>query len=334
VSRALWGESGWHRRIKFYLMTKSLTGSCIVVTGGAGFIGSHLVQRLLDQGAARVAVVDSLSFGAQANLPLSDHRVSLHAVDIGTSTVGDLMPAFSGAQFVFHLAAEKHNASIGNPNRMLSSNVQGTLNVLEASVQSGAEKVVFSSSLYAYGRITGGPFREEERLIPSTVYGASKVCGEHLVGTYSSKIETGVLRYLFVYGPRQWANAGYKSVIVKNFERMLRGDSPVIYGDGSQALDYIYVDDAVNATITTMLKAPNAAVFNVGSGDPRDIASLTSLMITVADFKGAPKFEAPDWTSGTYRVADRSKIQREIGWEPSVPIGVGLLRTYSWLKER
>jgi UDP-glucose 4-epimerase len=315
-------------------MPRSLTGSLVAVTGGAGFIGSHLVERLLQLGVSGVTVIDSLAFGSETNLLTSDPRVKLHKVDLGAVNVSDLAPALAGVKFVFHLAAEKHNASVGNPNQMLSSNVQGTLNVLEASLRSGVEKVIFTSSLYAYGRIKGVPFREDEVVTPSTVYGASKVCGEHLVRMYSSKMETAILRYLFVFGPRQWANAGYKSVIVKNFERMLAGKSPVILGDGGQVLDYIYVDDAVEATIQAMTHATNGALFNVGTGRRSDILSLTKTMMSVADFSGAPSFEPPDWTAGSSRVADISRIGNEIGWRPAHSLEEGLARTFSWLKDR
>lgn len=315
-------------------MVHSLQGSSVLVTGGAGFIGSHLVERLLARDVSRVVVLDSLAFGSEKNFTSHDKRVTLVQHDIGASTVQDLLPAFKGINFVFHLAAEKHNASIGNPNKMLASNVQGTFNVLEASVKQGAQKVVFTSSLYAYGRMHGAPFREDEIVRPHTVYGVSKVSGEHLTAMYSSKIETNILRYLFVYGPRQWANAGYKSVIVKNFERMLRGEAPVVFGDGQQALDYIYVSDAIEGTLHTMTHAKNGALFNVGSGVATSVLTLTDVMKKVAGCDVPASFDAPDWTAGSYRVGEIDKIKNELGWEPVVSLEEGLRTTFAWMKER
>jgi UDP-glucose 4-epimerase len=313
-------------------MSSVISGACVVVTGGAGFIGSHLVRQLLLDGASEVRVIDSFEFGTQANLP-TDPRVKIVKSDLGAASAADLFPACAGAQVVFHLAAEKHNASLGNPAKMLNSNVQGTLNILEAAAHEGCKRFVFSSSLYAYGRINGTPFYESEVVKPTTVYGISKVTGESLVAMYSTRgIQTTILRYMFIYGPRQWANAGYKSVIVKNFERMLERRPPVIFGDGRQALDYLYVSDAVAATIRAATVSTNGEVYNVGSGVGQDVRSLTSTMATIAGWNGEFVSEPPDWTAGSCRVADVSKVHRDFGWKPSVSLEEGLQRTFDWMR--
>lgn len=316
-------------------MSSTISGSCIAVTGGAGFIGSHLVQRLLELGAKTVKVLDDIRLGSTSNLDLSDPRLELHTVDIGTATTGDLAPILQDTQYVFHLAAEKHNASIGNPHRMLLTNVQGTLNILEACARQGVQKLVFASSLYAYGRIHGEAFREDEIAKPSTVYGISKIAGENLVSMFSSsKIQTSTIRYLFVYGPRQWADAGYKSVIVKNFERLVRAEQPIIYGNGKQTLDYIYVSDAVDATIRVMTDAPNGSLFNVGSGIGVQVGELLQHMLKIAESSLPIKYEAPDWTANSYRVGDTSLINKTLGWKPTVSLLDGLQRTYDWINAR
>ena len=316
-------------------MSSTISGSCIAVTGGAGFIGSHLVQRLLELGAKTVKVLDDIRLGSTSNLDLSDPRVELHTVDIGTVTPGDLAPILHDTRYVFHLAAEKHNASIGNPHRMLLTNVQGTLNVLEASARQGVQKIVFTSSLYAYGRIYGERFREDELAKPSTVYGISKLAGENLVSMYSaSRIQTSTVRYLFVYGPRQWADAGYKSVIVKNFERIVRGEQPIVYGDGKQTLDYIYVSDAVEATVKAMIDAPTGSLMNVGSGIGIQVGELVREMVKITGSNLRIKYESPDWTAGSTRVGDISLIKKTIGWKPSVSLLDGLQRTYDWINSR
>ncbi len=315
------------------MLTESLKGTRVVVTGGAGFIGSHLVDRLLQLGVSSIAVIDNVRYGSVANISLHDNRISLHTIDIGTVEPGELTSIFSGAKYVFHLAAEKLNASVDNPNRMLSTNIQWSLNVFEAARVAGVRKVAFTSSLYAYGRMAGKPYQEEETLGPATVYGVSKVAGENLAMMYSKMgLETVVLRYLFVYGPRQWGNAGYKSVIVKNFERLLHGKSPIVFGDGSQTLDYIYVSDAVEATILALMSAANGTILNVGSGEGTTILNLTKSMLATSGSDSPIQYEAPDWTHGSHRVGDISRIRHSLDWSPKISLQEGLRKTYDWLR--
>lgn len=316
-------------------MTGLLQGRTVLVTGGAGFIGSHLVDRLLEENAQRVVVLDSLAFGSKTNLAASPERLDFHSVDIGAATAHSLLPMFEGVDYVFHLAAEKHNASLGEPNRMLNTNIQGTLNVLQAATAQGVKRLVFTSSLYAYGRIAGTPFLEDEELHPSTVYGISKVAGEHLAEMFSARreIETNIIRYLFVYGPRQFANAGYKSVIVRNFERILSGQSPVVFGDGTQTLDYIYVSDAVEATLRIALNAPSGGVYNVGSGVGTSVRDLVERMREVSCCESPISYQPPDWTSGSCRVGSIQKITSQLGWKPVVGLDEGLRQVYRTIKE-
>src|SRR5262249_59343500 len=137
----------------------------------------------------------------------------------------------------------------------LRGNVEGTHQLLTAAVRHGLRHVVFSSSLYAYGRMTGPPCVEDDCPQPTTVYGISKLAGEHLVRHFGKELPGTILRFYFVYGPRQFAGMGYKSVIVKNFERLLSSDPAVVYGDGRQALDYVYVDDVVDALLRSLTSA-------------------------------------------------------------------------------
>lgn len=316
-------------------MSSLTPGVCAIVTGGAGFIGSHLVARLLALGAREVRVIDNCRFGSLSNLPRGDSRLKFFNLDIGHVTPSELSAISAGADYIFHLAAEKHNASIGNPAQMLTSNVHGTYQMLEAAARHKCRKFIFASSLYAYGRITGDPFQESETVCPSTVYGISKFTGEQLVSMYAKReLPAAIVRYMFIYGPRQWSNVGYKSVIVKNFQRMLSGLPPVVYGDGRQILDYLFVSDAVDATIRAAELATPGALFNVGSGTGGNILSLTQLMASIANWSGDITFEAPDCTQGSCRVADISKIRAELGWEPRVSLEGGLRQTFSWIQSR
>lgn len=186
-------------------------GSTIAVSGGAGFIGSHLVRRLVTEGARRVIVLDSLRHGGPSNLSGLGPGDERAPFTLGTDDPARLPELLAGSDFLFHLGAEKHNQSKDVPSRVLRANVEGTLQLHEAAARLGMTRVVYASSLYAYGRMSGPPFREDEVPAPCTVHGASKLAGEHVLRTAGREhgLRWNVVRYIFVYGPRQFAGMGY-----------------------------------------------------------------------------------------------------------------------------
>lgn len=310
-----------------------LAGSTVMVTGGCGFIGSHLVRALVARGVRRVVVVDSLRYGDVGNLGAGGGDVVLVRHTLGHDDPTPLVAALAGVRYLFHLAAEKHNQSKDDPRAVFRSNIEGTWTLLDQAARAGVEKVVFTSSLYVYGRMTGGPFREDEIPRPHTVYGISKLAGEHLLAYLQAErgLAFNVLRYLFVYGPRQFAGMGYRSVIVKTFARLLRGEAPVVFGDGTQALDYVFVDDVVEATLMALETRVEGEVLNVGSGSATPINALVAGMQEVAGTAFPVRFEPPDWTVGTERVGAVEKIERVLGWRARTPLADGLARTFAWM---
>jgi len=315
----------------------TISGRHALVTGGAGFIGSHLVEALLARGARRVTIVDSMRFANEHHARLADARVAVVRHTLGADPISALAPALGDAELLFHLAAEKHNQSLPTPDQLLASNVTGTYALFDAAARAACKKIVFSSSLYAYGRVTGAPLVESELSPPWSLYGISKLTGEHLAGhaRHVHGVRAVSLRYFFTYGTRQFPGTGYKSVIVNNFERLRRGEAPVIFGDGEQALDYIYVDDVVDATIRAMELPLDGEVLNVGSGDATTINALTDVMLDVAGSKATATRGPADWTQGTSRVADAAKARRLLGgWRPTVSLRDGLARTFEWVKSR
>jgi len=196
-------------------------------------------------------------------------------------------------------------------------------------------KVVFASSVFAYGRRHGAPLREDEAARPTTAYGMSKLLGERLLAHVHAAggPVPASLRYFFVYGPRQYPGLGYKSVIVRNYERLLRGERPTVFGDGRQVLDYVYIDDAVDAAVRALERAPAGAVYNVGAGQPLAVGDLIDRMMRATGRVVPPEHLPPDETAGSSRVADLTRIRAELGWEPRVGLDEGLLRTWQWMRE-
>jgi UDP-glucose 4-epimerase len=302
----------------------------VLVSGGCGFIGSHLARLLLDRGVARLAVLDDLSVGSEQTLPTSGGRVELHRTDLGATSQDALRPLLREIDVVFHLAAVKHRDSAADPRRLLRTNVEGTYTLLEAAASAGVSKFVFSSTLYAYGRLSGAPMVETDTPAPRTLYGASKLAGEHLLEYFATArgLDAVALRLFFVYGPRRHPDSAYRSVILENFERLMAGRAPVVHGDGSQVLDYVYIDDVTRALCRAATIAGGHRLFNVGSGRATSIGKLTEVMQRVAGASGRVRRAPADETAGSSRVADIGRIRAELGWQPRVELTEGLERTY------
>jgi len=317
-------------------MSDSLRDAAVMVTGGCGFIGSHLVHALAARGAKRIVVLDSLRYGKPENLGTLDEQVEVVQYTLGEGPQDVLKPALEGVTHLFHLAAEKHNQSKDSPARVYQSNIVGTHTLFENAVEAGVRKIVFTSSLYAYGRMTGAPFVESEVPQPRTVYGISKLAGEHVLAHFGQTqgVAWNVLRYLFVYGPKQFAGLGYKSVIMKNFERILNGERPVILGDGAQELDYVFVDDVVEATLKAMESPVANEVLNIASGRGTRIDELTEAMLRVSGSTLRPTHGPADWTHGSCRVGNAERAAEVLDWRATTPLEVGLGRTFDWIRQK
>jgi UDP-glucose 4-epimerase len=277
-----------------------------------------------------------LKYGDKANIGKHSKNVNIIKYIINNKDDKVLDNALKGIDYLFHFAAEKHIQSINNPLEVINSNINGTFRLYQAAVNNGVKKVIFSSSCYAYGRMTPPSLKETELPAPKTVYGISKLAGEHFLAHFLHKhdLKYVILRIFFTYGPEQFSGMGYKSVIVKNFERIIRDENPVIFGDGEQVLDYIYVDDVVNATIDSIAYNCSGEIFNVGSSIPLSINHLIDTMLKTSGKSLKKIYEPPDITKGTYRVADISKIQKFMNFKTTVTLEDGLRETYHWIKRR
>lgn len=313
-------------------LANTVRGSKYAVTGAAGFIGSHISHRLVQDGAAVVAI-DNLEYGIAANIPASE-AVTFHRAELADLSIDQWQELLTGCDVLLHLAAEKHNNAIDSPQRVIDANISGTRRLFEAAGRAGVRKVVFASSLYSYGRLSGQPMRETDIPEPVTIYGMSKLAGEALLREAAGRFgfDHTALRFFFVYGTRQYTGLGYPSVIVRNFERILAGEAPLIRGDGQQVLDYINVRDVVDAVLSVAGQQLPQPVFNVGSGQATSISCLTELMLDVSGSSHRPVYGEADWTRGTCRVGDATLLREAMGWEPEVGLREGLGEVWQWLK--
>lgn len=299
-----------------------------VVTGGAGFIGSHLSLSLAKE--HEVIVIDDLSAGRMENL--SGASVKLH---IGSVLDPDLLSrAFAGADMVFHLAAVASvPQSIADPVGTSWVNAMGTLNVLEAARAAGAKRVIFSSSTAVYGNGIDQLKSEDMQPEPMSPYAVSKLAGEGYVLAYNRLygMENSALRYFNVYGPGQDPSSEYAAVVPKFITAALRNRTPVIYGDGEQTRDFVYVEDVVAANLlAARWKAPG--LYNVASGISTSINELLRIVENVTGRALSPLRQPARPGDVRHSAANISKILR-MGWEPEVSLERGLQKTAEQLAQ-
>ena len=298
-----------------------------LISGGAGFIGSALAERLLNLGCD-VRIVDD---GSTGRPQLLDSAIGIHHEDISAFRESEWMEILKPGDVVFHLAARKLNTPGVSDKELMATNLDSTIALARAATRAGVAKIVFTSSLYVYDHEHLDKTNEALIPRPQTLYGVSKLAGEHSLRAIlrSTEVEWICARLYFTYGPRQYPGSGYKSVIVKNFERIRDGLQPIVCGSGTQRLDYVYVDDVVLALLKMGDAGESGATYNVSSGKGLSVVELIEIMLKVSgrqDLK--PLFADPDWTEGTNRVGDPSKLIRDLHWTPAVSAEAGLERTW------
>jgi len=291
-----------------------------VVTGGAGFIGSNLVDALLARGDS-VTVVDNFASGKRENLN-PDAELLEH----------DIREPFSvEADVIFHLAAQADvQTSMQRPEYDAAVNVVGTVNVLGAAP--GAQVIFSSSGGAGYGECPV-PASEQAPFLPLSAYGIAKKCGEEYLAGWNRihGLQHIALRFANVYGPRQ--DSGLEGGVVAIFlERLASGGETVIFGDGSQARDFVYVDDIVSSLLAAVGRS--GGPYNVGTGLDTTVADLHAACVRVAGVDHEPRLEAARLGDVQRSVLDAGLIARELGWQPRVSLDDGLARTWAWMKER
>ena len=292
-----------------------------LVTGGAGFIGSHLVDRLLDQGRS-VRVLDSFVVGRRENLKQHDGNPRLQILELDVADKAGVMAASEGAERIYHLAARADIVpSIQEPEAYFRSNVDGTFCVLEAARQYGVERLVYAASSSCYGIPAKYPTPETAPPDPRYPYALTKYLGEQLVMHWAQvyRLPAISVRFFNVYGPRARTSGTYGAVFGVFLAQLLAGKPLTIVGDGTQTRDFTFVSDVVDALITAAESDKTGEIYNIGSGQPVSVNELVRLLGSPPSVHIPTRPGEPDCTW-----ADISKIRRDLGWEPKVGFDEGV----------
>ena len=313
-----------------------IRGSRVLVIGGAGFIGSHVVDELTHEDLEEIIVYDNFCRGTMTNLDEAqkDPRVRIYEIGGDICQTDILDSAVKGVDYVIHLAALWLLQCYEYPRAAFDVNVRGTFNVLEACVAHQVKKLIYSSSASVYGDAVEIPMTEEHPFNNKTFYGATKVAGEQMCRAFYHRYALPYigLRYMNVYGPRQDYRGAYIAVIMKILDRLDQGLSPIVYGDGSQAYDFIYVSDCAKANLCALKADTVDCFYNVGRGIQTTIKELTEVIleITHSDLKIQYKPEGTTFVKN--RVGCPKKAETDIGFKAQVGLREGLKKLIDWRK--
>ena len=313
-----------------------IRGSKVLVVGGAGFIGSHVVDELLRQDVGQVVVYDNFCRGTLGNLEeaLKDPRVRINEVGGEILQPDILGAAVKDADLVVHLAALWLLQCHEYPASAFEVNIRGTFNVLEACRQHGTRRLVYSSSASVYGDAVEIPMTEDHPFNNRTFYGATKIAGEAMCRAYSERYGLPYvgLRYMNVYGARQDYKGTYIAVIMKILDRIDRGLPPIVYGDGSQSYDFIYVSDVARANVCALGSDASDRFYNVGSGTRTSIREVCELLLELTGSSLAIQYEPAGQTFVTNRIGSTDRAEADLGFRTGVELRDGLVRLIQWRK--
>lgn len=316
-----------------------LEGKTILITGGAGLIGSTLIDQLIrDEHVGRIIILDNLTRGTQLNIAwaLSHKHVELVQKDI--RSFEEMRPIFDGVDAVFHEAAIRITRCAEDPRECVEVLIQGTFNVLEASRQAGVRKIVAASSASVYGLADQFPTEEVHHPYNNrTMYGMAKVSNEGMLRAFNDMygLDYVALRYFNVYGPRMDVFGKYTEVLIRWLDCIDKNESPKIFGDGEQTVDLVYSEDVARANILALKSEVSDEVFNIASGSEVSLAQLLAVLLDVTGKAGVLPQYLPERSVNpvSRRVADVRKAERLLGFRARVPLRDGLHRLVKWRQQ-
>ncbi|RIK31437.1 MAG: NAD-dependent dehydratase [Anaerolineae bacterium] len=313
-----------------------ITSKKIAVIGGAGLVGSHIVDQLTREPVSEIIVYDNFVRGTDENLAQAVRDSKVRVVKASMTDPESLRRELAGVDGVFLLASLWLGECVNDPRSAWEVNVLGSWNVIEACRELGIQRVVYSSSASVYGNALFTPMTEEHPFNNRTTYGATKIAVEQMFRSIyeQHKLPYVGYRYMNVYGPRMDYEGTYVSVIMKALDRIFAGQPPIIYGDGSQMYDFIYVEDVAEANILGMKADCADEFFNIGKGVGTTINELVDMLLELTGSTLKPEYRPQEQSFVTQRIGTTEKAERLLGFKARTPLLDGLRRVVEWRKSR
>lgn len=319
-------------------MHNKVKDSTILVTGGAGFIGSYVVEELLQLQPAKIVIIDNFIRGSRENMKLfaADPRIEFRQGDIRDTAL--LESCISGCDYIFHMAALRINACAANPADGFEVMLKATFDVAQLAVKHKIKKVIYSSSASVYGLAQHFPTPETDNPYNNqTFYGAAKMWGEQLFRSFKFMygLDYVALRYFNAYGPRMDTDGKYTEVMIKWLDCIRDGRNPLIYGDGSTTMDFVYVRDIARANIAALQADISDEAFNIGNCEETSLKQLLDVLLKVNDSTLEPEFQEENSINPvSRRLADISKAKQLLSFSPSVSLEQGMKELSAWYFEK
>ena len=307
-----------------------------MVTGGAGLIGSEIIDQLIGERPKEIVAFDrNLSSLENRSAGLDCNHVRLLSGDM--TQLQEVREALKGVDFVIHTASLLTREAAEDLRMALEVNICGTFNLLEASAASGVKKIIYSSSSSVYGNPLTDPVTEDHPCNITSMYGAGKVSSELFLKIFKQTrgLDYTALRYAIVYGPRQHDRGNLIQYVPECFDRIERGFAPVIYGDGSQPYDYVYVGDVARANVTALKSAVTGEAFNIGSGITTTVKEVVEMIAEITGTALKPEYAPQGGRFGLKHLhLDVTKAEKRLGFKAEVPLREGLKRYFEWRKKK